>query len=359
MPRKNQFICYLFCTSYALSYLCQVFNIQYYIVIGNMWIDVLWIIAGLILILVGSDWLVDGASGVARKYGISEFIIGMTIVGIGTSMPELVSSLISAIQGHGDMALGNVTGSNICNILLILGVTALISPIKYTPSNIRKDIPFAILVSLLLIVMLYNGFGLFGKMGAPGISRRDSCYLLLIFMVFMIDSFKSAKNNTDEESEETQKPMPIVKALLLIVLGLAGLIFGGQVFVDHTVSIAERFQVSEAFISITLMAVGTSLPELATCIVAAMKGKNQLALGNIIGSNIFNISLIIGTSAAISPFEIQTISTVDMIMVVVAALLLWVASFTFKKKRLDRIEGGLFLLVYAAYIIYLSMNIQA
>lgn len=320
-----------------------------------MWIDILWIVAGLVLILVGSDWLVEGASGVARKYGISEFIIGMTIVGIGTSMPELVSSLISAIQGHGDMALGNVTGSNICNILLILGVTALISPIKYTRSNIRKDIPFAILVSLFLIVMLYNCFGLFGEMGTPGISRVDALYLLLIFAVFMIDSFKTAKNGAEEE-DASVKPMPMGKAIIYVLLGLAGLIFGGQVFVDHTVSIAKRFHVSEAFISITLMAVGTSLPELATCVVAAMKGKNQLALGNVIGSNIFNITLIIGTSAAISPFEIQSISTVDMGMVIVVVVLLWLAAFTFKKKKLDRVEGVIFLLAYIAYITYLSMN---
>ncbi|MBQ2970350.1 MAG: calcium/sodium antiporter [Bacteroidaceae bacterium] len=317
--------------------------------------DILWIVAGLVLILVGSDWLVEGASGVARKYGISEFVIGMTIVGIGTSMPELVSSLISAIQGHGDMALGNVTGSNICNILLILGVTALISPIKYTKSNIRKDIPFAILASLFLMLMLYNGFGLFGEMGTPGISRSDALYLLVIFGVFMIDSFKSAKNGNDEE-EDNVKPMPMVKALVFIVLGLAGLVFGGQVFVDHTVSIAEKFHVSEAFISITLMAVGTSLPELATCIVAAMKGQNQLALGNVIGSNIFNISLILGSSAVISPFEIQTISTVDMVVVIVAVVLLWLAAFTFKKRMLDRVEGAIFLLCYIGYIVYLTMN---
>ena len=317
--------------------------------------DIFFILGGLVMILVGSDWLVDGASGIARKYGISEFIIGMTIVGIGTSMPELVSSVISAIGGHGDMALGNVTGSNICNILLILGVTALISPIGYTRSNIRKDIPFAIGVSLFLVVMLYNGFGLVGEMGTPGISRADSLYLLLMFVIFMIDSFKSAKKG-GEEGEEDVKPMPMGKALVFIVLGLAGLIFGGQFFVDHTVSIAERFHVSEAFISITLMAVGTSLPELATCVVAAMKGKNQLALGNIIGSNIFNISLIIGASAFISPFEIQTISTVDIAMVIVSILLLWMAALTFKRRMLDRVEGVIFLLVYIAYIAYLTVN---
>ena len=320
-----------------------------------MFSDILWILGGLVMILVGSDWLVDGASAIARKYGISEFIIGMTIVGIGTSMPELVSSVISAIGGHGDMAIGNVTGSNICNILLILGVTALISPIGYTRSNIRKDIPFAISVSLFLVVMLYNSFGLVGEMGTPGISRVDSLYLLLIFAIFMIDSFKSAKKGGDE-AEENTKSMPMVTAILLITTGLNGLIWGGQFFVDHTVSIAERFHVSEAFISITLMAVGTSLPELATCVVAAMKGKNQLALGNIIGSNIFNISLIIGTSAFISPFEIQTISTVDIAMVIVSVLLLWMAAFTFKRKKLDRAEGAIFLLVYIAYITYLTIN---
>ena len=321
-----------------------------------MWIDLLWIVAGLVMILVGSDWLVDGASGIARKYGISEFIIGMTIVGIGTSMPELVSSGIAAIGGHGDMAIGNVTGSNICNVLLILGVTALISPIGYTRSNIRKDIPFAIGVSLFLMLMLYNGFGLFHEMGTPGISRMDALYLLLIFVVFMIDSFKSAKKGGGEEEEDV-RPMPMGKALVFIVLGLAGLVFGGRFFVDHTVSIAERFHVSEAFISITLMAVGTSLPELATCVVAAMKGKNQLALGNVIGSNIFNIALIIGVSGLISPFEIQSISTIDMVMVLVSILMLWMAAFTFKRGKLDRIEGAIFLLVYVGYIAYLAANI--
>ena len=321
-----------------------------------MILDIALILLGLVMILVGSDWLVDGASGIARKYGISEFVIGMTIVGIGTSMPELVASVISAIGGHGDMALGNVTGSNICNILLILGITALISPIGYTKSNIRKDIPFAIGVSLFLLLMLYNGFGLFREMGTPGISRIDALFLLLIFVIFMIDSFKSAKQDPEEEAEEA-KPMSIGKATMFIISGLAGLIFGGRFFVDHTVSIAERFHVSEAFISITLMAIGTSLPELATCVVAALKGKNQLALGNVIGSNIFNISLIIGTSAAISPFEIQSISTIDMAMVIVAILLLWTSAFTFKKKKLDRIEGAIFLLCYIGYISYLMMNI--
>ena len=240
-------------------------------------VDVICILVGLVMILVGSDWLVDGASSVARKYGISEFVIGVTIVGIGTSMPELVSSAISAIGGHGDMALGNVTGSNICNVLLILGVTALISPIGYTRGNIRKDIPLALAVSMFLLLVLYNGFGLFG--GVPGISRMDALFLLLFFVIFMVDSFKSGKQDAVEEVTEEGISMPIGKAVVLIVLGLAGLVFGGRLFVDHTVSIAEQFHVSEAFISITLMALGTSLPELATCVVAAMKGKNQLALG--------------------------------------------------------------------------------
>ena len=316
--------------------------------------DILWILVGLVMILVGSDWLVDGASGIARRYGISEFIIGMTIVGIGTSMPELVSSAISAIGGHGDMALGNVTGSNVCNVLLILGVTAMISPIGFTRSNIRKDIPFALIVSLFLLFVLYNGFGLLG--GVPGISRVDASYLLSFFVIFMIDSFRSAKSGFEEDAEEA-KPMPMGKAILFILLGLAGLIFGGRLFVDNTVSIAERFHVSEAFISITLMAVGTSLPELATCVVAALKGKNQLALGNVIGSNIFNILLIIGASAVISPFEIKSISTVDMVMMVVPVLMLWLAAFVGKRYRLGRGEGLVFLLVYVGYIAWLAFNI--
>lgn len=318
-----------------------------------MWIDLLWIVAGLVMILVGSDWLVDGASGIARKFGISEFIIGMTIVGIGTSMPELVSSVISAVGGHGDMALGNVSGSNICNVLLILGVTALISPIGFTRSNVFKDLPFAIVVSLILIMLLYAGFGQQG--GALGISRVEALFLLLVFVIFMVDSFRSSKGGAEEDG--AAKPMPMGKAILFIVLGLAGLVFGGRFFVDHTVSIAQRFHVSEAFISITLMAVGTSLPELATCVVAAMKGKNQLALGNVIGSNIFNIALIIGASGFISPFQIESISTVDMAMVLVSVVMLWGAAFTFKRYKLDRIEGAIFLLTYVGYITYLAVNI--
>lgn len=320
-----------------------------------MFLDILFIVAGLVMILVGSDWLVDGASGVARRYGISEFVIGMTIVGIGTSMPELVSSMFSALGNHGDMALGNVTGSNVCNVLLILGVTVLISPISFTRGNIRKDIPFAILVSLLLVVVLYNGFGLLGG-GVWGVSRADGILLLLLFVVFIIDSFRSSKSEVKNDSSVVE-PMAMGKAVLLIVLGLAGLIFGGRFFVDHTVSIAERFHVSEAFISITLMAVGTSLPELATCVVAAIKGKNQLALGNIIGSNVFNILLIIGCSAVISPFEIQSISAVDMVIVVASTVMLWLAAFTFKRNKLDRIEGVIFVLVYVGYITYLATNI--
>ena len=319
-----------------------------------MILDFLWVVAGLVMILLGSDWLVGGASGIARKYGISEFIIGMTIVGIGTSMPELVSSVIAAVSGHGDMAMGNVTGSNICNILLILGVTTLISPIGFTRSNIRKDLLVAIGVSLLLLVLLYNGFGLLG--GVPGISRIDALLLLAFFAVFMIDSFKSSKSGAEvETATEDTPPMPMGKAIVLIVLGLCGLIFGGNFFVEHTVSIAEYFNVSEAFISITLMAVGTSLPELATCVVAAMKGKNQLALGNVIGSNIFNIALIIGTSAFISPFQIESISAVDMAMVLVSVVMLWLAAFTFKRNKLDRVEGAIFLSIYIGYIVYLLM----
>ena len=321
-----------------------------------MVLDFLWVVAGLVMILLGSDWLVGGASSIARKYGISEFVIGMTIVGIGTSTPELVSSGIAAVGGHGDMALGNVIGSNICNILLILGVTALISPIGYTRSNVRKDLLLAIGISLLLLVLLYNGFGLFG--GMPGISRVDALCLLLVFAIFMIDSFRASKIGAEDEADSDDvDSMPMGKSIALVVLGLGGLILGGHFFVEHTVNIAKYFNVSEAFISITLMAVGTSLPELATCVVAAIKGKNQLALGNIIGSNIFNIALIIGASAFISPFQIDSISTVDMAMVLISVVMLWIAAFTFKRNQLDRIEGVIFLLMYIGYIVYLALNI--
>ena len=305
------------------------------------------LILGLGLVIIGSNWLVDGASGIARRYGISEFVIGMTVVGFGTSTPELMASSFSAIQGYGDMAVGNIVGSNICNILLILGVTCLIMPLDYTRQNIRVDIPICIGASVLLILFIFD---FFVDSGTHIISRLESLIMLLIFAVFMYYSFKFAPQN---DTHSTAKQMKVSKAITLSLLGLSGLVFGGKLFVNETINIAHNLNISEAFISITLMAVGTSIPELATCIVAAIKKHNEIALGNIIGSNIFNILFILGISGLIRPMELHGITTIDNCMMLFSSIVLLVASFSFKRKRIDRYDAVIFLSCYSGYIWWL------
>jgi len=313
--------------------------------------DVLLLLLGLVLVTLGSDWLVDGASGIARKAGVTEFVIGMTVVGFGTSMPELVSSLFSALEGHGDMAIGNVTGSNICNVLLILGVTGLISPIAYSKSNIRRDIPICIAASILMALMVV-GWNPLGEL--QGVNRIDGVILLLCFVAFMVASFKTGKSTTPDESEaDAVKPMPTAKAVMLTLAGIAGLVIGGRLFVSNTVSIAQALHVSDAFIAVTMMAFGTSVPELATCIVAAIKKKNDLALGNIIGSCIFNILLIIGVCATVTPLEVTSLTRIDLLIFLLSSLLLLTASFCFKKRVLDRADAAFFLLAYVGYVAWL------
>ncbi|MBQ2372024.1 MAG: calcium/sodium antiporter, partial [Bacteroidales bacterium] len=241
------------------------------------------LIAGLLLILLGANYLVDGASSIAKRFGLSEFIIGVTIVGIGTSAPEMVVSFMSAIQGKADMAIGNIVGSNIFNTAMILGVTALIAPLTITRSNLRKDIPLNIIVTILLIALGMN-FTITG-LGKDQLSRIDGAILLGIFVWYLWSSFRS--DSADDEDEPI-KQHSIAISILMITGGLAGLIFGGRLFVNSATEIARLFGVSDKFIAITVMAAGTSMPELATCVVAAIKGRGQLALGNILGSNISN-----------------------------------------------------------------------
>ena len=312
--------------------------------------DILLLVLGLVLVTLGSDWLVEGASGIARRAGVTEFVIGMTVVGFGTSMPEMVSSLFSALEGHGDMAIGNVTGSNICNVLLILGVTALISPVVYSRNNIRRDIPICIVSTVLLSLMAFG----WNPLGEPvRVSRWGGIVLLVCFVLFMVYSFRTGKQETSEEGTGTSKPMPTGKAVVLTLLGIAGLVVGGRLFVDNTVSIARALHVSDAFIAVTMMAFGTSVPELATCIVAALKKKNDLALGNIIGSCIFNILLIIGVCATVTPLEITSLTRIDFAIFLLSALLLFTASFCFKRRVIDRVDAIFFLVAYGAYVAWL------
>ena len=319
-----------------------------------MAIQLLILAAGLVLILLGANYLVEGSSAIARKFGISEFIIGLTIVGIGTSSPEMVVSFLASLQGKADMAIGNIIGSNIFNTLLILGVTALISPLTITKSNIKKDIPMNIFATILLIVFGLHAT-LFG-LGTDTLSRYDGAILLAVFIWYLVSSFRN-KSSIEEDGQEIIKASPFWLTFIMIAGGLAGLIIGGRLFVNSASELARIFGVSDKFIAITVMAGGTSMPELATCVVAALKGKGQLALGNILGSNISNILLILGGSALINPLSFSGITAVDVSTLLASALFILLSAWMFKKKKLDRIEGAILLLGEAAYLWYLISNL--
>lgn len=322
-----------------------------------MWVSFILLIVGLVLILLGADALVNGASAVARKYGISEFVVGLTIVGIGTSAPELIVSAISAINGSSDIAIGNVVGSNISNVFMILGITAIIAPISLTKSNLKYDLPIALGVSLLLFVLAYDSIFLGKEFNV--ISRWDGLILIAMFVLFMIYSFKSpASGDQIEESAESENgKVNIVKSVLLIVCGLVGLVLGGRLFVNSGSDIARGFGVSDAFIGITVMAVGTSLPELAASVNAAIKKKGQMALGNVIGSNIFNILLILGTSSIIRPLTLGGITMIDMGMMILTTVMIMLSALLISKKEIKRGVGALFFMIYIAYIVYLASNL--
>ena len=316
-----------------------------------MLVDCILLIVGLALVVFGADFLVEGASSVARRFGLSEFVIGLTIVGMGTSAPEMVVSFIGAAAGNADIALGNVVGSNIFNTLLILGLTAVILPMGVTSANKKRDIPMNILITVLLVILGLE-HTLFG-VGTDGLSRLDGGIMLALFITYMVLSFRQKQ----EPSEEQGKQQKLWLSFIMIAGGLAGLIFGGQLFVNSATSIAKALNVSDKFIAITILAGGTSLPELATCVAAAIKKKGQLALGNIIGSNIFNILLILGGSALIHPLSFASITYVDLAALLVSALVLLTSCFIGKKNQIDRLDGVLFLLVWAAYFTYLFIQL--
>lgn len=317
-----------------------------------MTIQILILLGGLALILFGANWLVDGSSSIAKRFGISEFVIGLTIVGIGTSTPEMVVSFLSAFQGKADMAIGNIVGSNIFNTLMILGVTALIAPMAITKSNLKRDIPLNIIVTVILILLGMN-LTIFG-VGQDQLSRIDGAILLAIFAWYLYTSFKS---DTADEDGEGVKEYKTGISVLLIVAGLGALIAGGKLFVNSATELAKMFGVSDKFIAITVMAAGTSMPELATCVVAALKGRGQLALGNVLGSNIANILLILGGSALICPLSFGGMTYIDLGMVLLCAIFILASAYLFKKKQLDRFEGIVLLLMEAGYMWYLIANL--
>lgn len=319
-----------------------------------MTLQIFILLAGLLLILFGANWLVDGSSSIAKRFGISEFVIGLTIVGIGTSTPEMVVSFMSSFQGKADMAIGNIVGSNIFNTLMILGVTALISPLAITKSNLKRDIPLNIIVTVMLILLGMN-LTIFGK-GQDQLCRIDGAILLALFAGYLWTSFKSDQGDSEEGGEGIKEYKNGI-SVLMIIAGLAGLIVGGRLFVNSATELAKMFGVSDKFIAITIMAAGTSMPELATCVVAALKGRGQLALGNVLGSNIANILLILGGAALINPLSFAGMTYVDLGIILIGALVILASAFMFKKKELDRYEGAIFVLMEIGYMWYLIANL--
>ena len=323
-----------------------------------MLLQIVYIVIGVVLVLWGADRLTDGAVGIATRLNIPQIVIGLTIVAMGTSMPEFCVSLVSALKGTADLAVGNVVGSNVFNALLIVGVTALVAPMTILRQTVRKDIPFALVASMLLVLMCLDGT----------LSRIDALVLLALFGFFMYVTLQaglSAKKAdkqaaSDEPSQaasdepaDAQAPMSWLRASLFIIIGLGCLIGGSNLFVGGATAVATELGISDAVVGLTVVAMGTSLPELATSVVAARKGNSGIAIGNALGSNVFNILLILGLTGAITPLTLQGITTLDLTMLVVSMMLLWLFSFT--KLTIERWEGALLTTIFVAYLTYLVM----
>ncbi len=326
-----------------------------------MLLDIFLLVAGLAMILLGANWLTDGGSGVAKRFGISELVIGLTIVAFGTSAPELVISVMSAIKGSAGLAIGNVVGSNIFNVLMIIGIVAMVRPIKVEHSIMTNVIPLVVLASVALLAC-GNGHLLDGDM-TDMVTRVDGILLLLFFAIFMRYTFSIAKaapsHSEPEPRQETSQlevPVPMWKACGMIVLGLAALVWGGDIFVDSASSLARAMGVSDAVIGLTIVAAGTSLPELATSVVAATKGRPGLAVGNVIGSCLFNIFFVLGLSAVIRPLPLGSIGNLDLLVMTGAALLFWLFGWIIRHRTITRIEGIILVLLYIAYTIVLIVN---
>ena len=322
--------------------------------------DYLLLVVGLALLLLAANYLVDSSVAIAQRAKISNFIIGLTIVGIGTSAPELFVSVKSALSNSGDIAMGNVIGSNISNIFLILGVTAIICPFAIERLQRVRDIPFLIFMSLLVMAIANDAM-------VPGLdsslNRLDGIVLLLVFIGYMgwvvIQKGKDPKKALQDADEEASSSLTGKSPWLLWPIALASLallIFGGNLFLDSAKKLAEAWGMSEAAIAITIVAVGTSLPELVTAIIAATKHNPQLALGNVIGSNLFNLMFILGTASTVKPLYFQSINIIDYTVMIVAAFMLYMVIYTFKKNKFDRIEGIIFFVAYVAYTVYLLMR---
>lgn len=317
-----------------------------------MLLSIICFVVGIALVIFGADWLTKGASDLARHLKMSELMIGLTIVAIGTSLPELVISVSSALSGNSGISLGNVLGSNIFNGMLILGTTALITPIVFSGKMLSRELPFNLLASV--VVILVSGSMLVG--GAPGeyITRFNGLILLCFCAVFVRYTFSLRGN---EEDSAAQQPMSMGKILLFIAGGLAALIVGGKMFVSGASDIARGFGLSEALIGITIVSAGSSLPELAVSVNAARKGNVGIALGNVLGSNILNVFFILGCSATISPISLEGFTPVDYYVLLASSLFIYLFCAFFGKNKITRWEGGLLVAGYVAYVVYLIMGI--
>lgn len=308
-----------------------------------MLLDVVLIVVGVALVLFGADRLTEGASALARRMNVPEIIIGLTIVAAGTSAPELFVSLVSALKGTPDLAVGNVVGSNTMNAMLIVGCAAMVAPMTISRSTVKKDIPFSVGASVLLILLAVDSF----------LGRVDGIILLLGFAVFMAYTLMQAKTgSTDEVQAETS---PVWKNIVYLVGGLLGLVLGSNLFVDSASSVAYALDISEGVVGLTVVAGGTSLPELATSVVAARKGQSAIAIGNVIGSNVFNILLILGLTATISPMEIEGITTIDMAVMLISVAFVWMFSFT--RYTVERWEGAVLVVGYLVYLCWLISSL--
>lgn len=303
-----------------------------------MILNILFIVIGIVLVLWGADRLTDGAVAVAEKMKMPQIVIGLTIVAMGTSMPEFCVSLISALKGTSDLAVGNIVGSNIFNTLLIVGVSALVAPMSIMKTTVRKDIPFALVASALLLIMCLDG----------DISRIDAAILFVMFLIFMYITLRGAKAQGTDLEEKEKKSMATWPSVVWILVGLACLIGGSNLFVDGATAVATKLGVSEAVIGLTIVAGGTSLPELATSVVSARKGNSGIAIGNVLGSNVFNILAILGLTGVISPMTLKGITMTDLSMMVISIILIWLFSFT--KYKIERWEGAILTAVFVGYI---------
>ncbi len=314
---------------------------------------VIFLLFGFVLLIKGADVFVTGAGSVAKKFNIPDLVIGLTVVAFGTSAPELAVSSLASVSGQNSMAISNIVGSNIFNLLVVLGVCSMIKPINVEKGIIKKEIPLALGISCLLFILLFDGFNFTN--GVYGLSRVDCLILLICFVFFMFYILKNAKNDVvvSDETEEIDE-LSTSKSVIYILIGLTAVVFGGNLVVNNATLIAQALGVSETVIGLTIVAMGTSLPELVTSVIACRKGSSDMAMGNVIGSNIFNMLLILGVSGTISPLSVDILAVYDAAFVIMCTVLVLIVSRS--KYQINRLEGAIMLCIFASYNVYIFIR---